>query len=455
MTPAGYAVQQRGRFLAELKKLVSFPSVSAQPRHREDLRACALWLRDRLRAAGLAAELHPTAGHPVLVAKSKPRIAGPTVLVYGHYDVQPPEPLELWRTPPFAPVIKAGKMYGRGTSDNKGQILAHINAVVSYLATATPLPVNVIFCIEGEEEIGSPNLAPFLKRHAAELRADYVVVSDSALWGEDTPAVTYGTRGVIGFEVRVDGPNRDLHSGVFGGSLANPAMVLAQLLAGCVDAAGRVAIRGFYEDVLPLTAWERRQFRRLAFDERAYANQLGVPVLAGEKGFSALERRWARPTLEINGLTSGYQGPGQKTIVPAWASAKITCRLVPNQRPATIAALLRRHLRQHCPPGVRLTVSGEEGAAAFIQSPHSPAAQAAARALTKSFGQEPVFIREGGSLPILPVLQKTLGAEVLLLGLGTTSDNWHSPNEKFDLVHYRKGTAMSIALLTELGGLRL
>jgi acetylornithine deacetylase/succinyl-diaminopimelate desuccinylase-like protein len=451
MTPAQYARTQQPQFLADLNKLLRFPSVSAQPAHRADLLRCAGWLRDYCRQRGLTARLYRTAGHPILVARTPARPDRPTVLIYGHYDVQPPDPLALWHTPPFTPVVRAGKVHARGASDNKGQFFAHVLAVASYLATGTELPVNVIFLIEGEEETGSASLTPFLRAHAKELRADYVVVSDSGMHARGMPAISYGTRGVVALEVRVDGPNRDLHSGVFGGSVANPVLVLAQLLASCVDAHGRVAVPGFYADVKPLTAWERRQWRELRADDRAYARQLGVPALAGEPGFTTTERRWARPTFEINGIFGGYQGPGGKTIVPAWAGAKLTCRLVPRQDPARIARLVRRHLRRQCPRTVRLTVHVENGSAAFLQPPHSRGSAAAGRALTAAFGRAPVFIREGGSLPILPVLQRTLGAEVLLLGLGLADDNWHSPNEKFDLDCFRRGVQMGIALLAELG----
>jgi acetylornithine deacetylase/succinyl-diaminopimelate desuccinylase-like protein len=454
MTPGQFAKREQQRFLDDLKTFVRFPSVSAQPQHKRDLQACAQWLVRHLRDIGLTTKLYPTKGHPVIVART-PHVAGKaTVLVYGHYDVQPPEPLHLWKTPPFEPVVQSGKLFGRGASDNKGQIFVHVKAVESYLATGTALPVNVIFLIEGEEEVGSNNLIPFLKQHGRELRADYVVVSDSGMWAKGVPAVTYGTRGVLAMELRVDGPNRDLHSGVFGGSVANPAMVLAQLLASCVDANGHITVPGFYDAVTPLTKWERRQFAKLPFDERAYAKSLGVPATTGEKGFTTTERRWARPTLEINGIFGGYQGAGGKTIVPAWAGAKITCRLVPDQKATTIARLVQRHLRAQCPKSAKLTVEVENGSEAFLQSPRSPATQAAARAAGKAFDCDPVFIREGGSLPILPLLQKTLGAEVLLLGLGLADDNWHSPNEKFDLENYRRGTAMSIGLLAELGSLR-
>jgi acetylornithine deacetylase/succinyl-diaminopimelate desuccinylase-like protein len=453
MTPSQFARREQQRFLDDLKTFVQFPSVSAQPQHKRDLQACAQWLVRHLRQIGLTTKLYPTKGHPVIVARTPHQVGKATVLVYGHYDVQPPEPLHLWKTPPFEPVVKGGKMFGRGASDNKGQVLAHVKAVESYLATGTELPVNVIFLIEGEEEVGSNNLIPFLKQHGRELRADYVVVSDSAMWAKGVPAVTYGTRGVLAMELRVDGPNRDLHSGVFGGSVANPAMVLAQLLASCVDGNGHIAVPGFYDALAPLTKWERRQFAKLPFNERGYAKSLGVPATTGEKGFTTTERRWARPTLEINGIFGGYQGAGGKTIVPAWAGAKITCRLVPNQKATTIARLVQRHLRAQCPKSVKLTVTVENGSEAFLQSPHSPATQAAARSAGQAFGSAPVFIREGGSLPILPLLQKTLGAEVLLLGLGLADDNWHSPNEKFDLANYQRGTAMSVALLAELGRL--
>ena len=453
MTPGQFARREQTRFLNDLKTFVRYPSVSAQPQHQRDLQACAQWLVRHLRGIGLATTLQPTAGHPIIVART-PLVAGrPTVLVYGHYDVQPPEPLHLWKTPPFEPVVKGGKLFGRGASDNKGQILVHVKAVESYLATGTELPVNVVFLIEGEEETGSANLTPFLKRHARELRGDYVVISDSGMWAKGVPAVTYGTRGVLALELRVDGPNRDLHSGVFGGSIANPALVLAQLLASCVDQQGRVNVPGFYDEVTPLSAWERRQFAALPFDERAYAKSLGVPAPAGERGFTTTERRWARPTFEVNGLFGGYQGAGGKTIVPAWAGAKVTCRLVPRQRATTIARLVQRHLRAQCPRSVKLTVTVENGSGAFLQSPRGAATRAAARAVTRAFGRAPYFIREGGSLPILPVLQRTLGAEVLLLGLGLADDNWHSPNEKMDLANFRRGIAMSVGLLAELGRL--
>ncbi len=328
-----YLSQNRGQFVQQLKSLVRFPSVSMQPERRGDVLACADWLARHFRSLGLDVKLYPTKGNPILVART-PRASNahaPRVLVYGHYDVQPPDPLELWKTPPFEPVERGGKLFGRGTSDNKGQFFAHVKAVEAYRKTRTPLPVNLTFLIEGEEEVGSVSLATFVRRHAKQLSADYVIVSDTSMFSPDHPTLTYATRGIAGLEVRVEGPSRDLHSGVFGGSVANPAMVLSQLLAGCVDATGHITVPGFYAGMKPLAAWERRMWRRLPFDARAYRDFLGVPALAGEKGFTPLEQRWARPTFEINGLTSGYQGSGGKTIVPAWASAKISCRIVPGQ----------------------------------------------------------------------------------------------------------------------------
>jgi acetylornithine deacetylase/succinyl-diaminopimelate desuccinylase-like protein len=448
-----YLSQNRRPFVEQLKALVRFPSVSTQPEHRRDVLNCADWLSRHFRILGLEVKLYPTKGNPILVART-PRIRGPkvpSVLIYGHYDVQPPEPFELWKTSPFEPVERAGKLFGRGASDNKGQFFAHVKAVEAYLKTGTPLPVNVTFLIEGEEEVGSQSLALFVKQRAKQLRADYIIVSDTSMFSKDHPTVTYATRGIAALEVRVDGPSRDLHSGVFGGSVANPAMALAKLLAGCLDPNGHVTVPGFYEDVQPLERWERKQFAALPFDESAYAKFLGVSGLVGEKGYSTLERRWTRPTLEINGISGGYQGPGTKTIVPAWASAKITCRLVPGQEPEKIARLVTKHFQNTCPPSVRLSVEQGHHSAPFYESPRGRGAKAATVALRKAFGRESVFAREGGSLPILDVFKKHLRGEIILVGLGLPDDNWHSPNEKMDLNNFYRGIAMSTELLRELG----
>ncbi len=400
-----YLKRNQARFVAELCDYLRFPSVSAQPQHKKDMRACAGWLVDHCRRIGLDARLCPTAGHPIVVAKTPASAAlrrgkpQPHFMIYGHYDVQPPEPLELWKSPPFAPRIAGRSIYARGSMDNKGQNFAHLKAVEAYLQTGTPLPCDLTFVIEGEEEVGSANLAKFLKTHRAELRCDAVVVSDTDIPSPKHPALAYSLRGIIAFEITLHGPSRDLHSGVFGGSVENPAMALSRLLAQLRDANGRVTIPGFYDDVAPLSAYERKQFARLPIKDRDLQKLLGVKKLFGERGFTPTEQRSARPTFEINGLTSGYQGQGSKTIVPAWARAKITCRLVPNQRPAKIRELVCRHIGKICPPTVRLEIEAGHGAEAYLVSPVSARARAALRALEAAFGCQPVLMREGGSIP--------------------------------------------------------
>jgi acetylornithine deacetylase/succinyl-diaminopimelate desuccinylase-like protein len=447
-----YLKRNQARFVAELCDYLRFPSVSAQPQHKKDLRACAGWLVDHCRHIGLDARLCPTAGHPIVVAKTR-RTKGshkPHFMIYGHYDVQPPEPLDLWKSPPFAPRIVGRSIYARGSMDNKGQNLAHLKAVEAYLQTGTPLPCDLTFVIEGEEEVGSANLAKFLKTQRAELRCDAVVVSDTDMPSPKHPALTYSLRGIIAFEITVRGPSRDLHSGIFGGAVENPAMALARLLAQLRDASGRVTIPGFYDGIVPLSVYERKQFARLPIKDRDLQKLLGVKKLFGERGFTPTEQRSARPTFEINGLTSGYQGQGSKTIVPAWARAKITCRLVPNQRPAKIRELVCRHIEKICPPTVRLEIKAGHGAEAYLVSPRSCEAQAALRALKAAFGCQPVLMREGGSIPIVNDFKKILGADSLLLGLGLPDDNAHSPNEKFNLDCFAKGQAMSAHLWQEL-----
>ena len=449
-----YLKQHQARFVRELAEYVRFASVSAQPKHTPDMLVCAKWVANHCKQIGLEAKIFPTAGHPVVIAKT-PRAKNskkPHYVVYGHYDVQPPEPFDLWKTPPFAARIEGGRMFGRGTSDNKGQNLAHLKAVEAYLKTGTELPCDLTFVIEGEEEVGSDNLAAFLKAHRAELKCGAVVVSDTGLPSVKLPALTSSLRGIAALEVTVHGPSRDLHSGVFGGSLENPAMALCQLLAQLRDKNGRIAIPGFYDDVVPLTAFEKKAMRRLPFDERAYKKFLGVPELFGERGYAPNEQRGTRPTLEINGLTSGYQGEGSKTIVPSWARVKITCRLVPDQDPKKIAKLVHQHLKKICPKTVRLEVEYGHGAVPYAVSPESRPAQAALRALKKAFGHEPVLLREGGSIPVISDFKRILGADALLVGLALPDDNSHSPNEKFDLDVFRKGQLISAYLWQELAG---
>jgi acetylornithine deacetylase/succinyl-diaminopimelate desuccinylase-like protein len=449
-----YLKRNQARFVAELCAFLRFPSVSAQPQHKKDMLACAEWLAEHCRHIGLDARVCPTNGHPIVLAKT-PRTRSPRrphYMVYGHYDVQPPDPLDKWTSPPFEPRIQGRSIFARGTTDNKGQHFAHLKAVEAYLKTGTPLPCDLTFVIEGEEEVGSANLAKFLKSHRRELLCDAVVVSDTGMPDADHPALTYSLRGIIAFEITLHGPSRDLHSGIFGGALDNPAMALSQLLARLRDKDGRVAIPGFYDDVVPLSAYERKQFKRLPITPDELQRLIGVKKLFGESGFTPFEQRSARPTFEINGLTSGYQGAGSKTIVPAWARAKITCRLVPDQRPGHVRKTVCDHLKKICPPTVRLEIEAGHGAEAYLVSPTSAQAQAALRALREAFHREPVLLREGGSIPIVNDFKKVLGADTLLLGLGLPEDNAHSPNEKFDLDCFENGQRMSALLWQELCG---
>ncbi len=452
-----YLRQSQSRFIDELCQYVRFPSVSAQPQHRKDLQACAEWLVKHCQQMGLDARLCATEGNPVVLAKTAPLTAKsrsrPRFVIYGHYDVQPPEPFELWKSPPFEPRIEGRSIFARGATDNKGQHLAHLKAVEAYLKTHTELPCDLVFVLEGEEEVGSKSLASFLKENHGELQCDAIVISDTGMPARNQPALTYALRGITALEVTLHGPARDLHSGIFGGTVDNPAMALCQLLGKLRDKHGRVAIPGFYDDVQPLSAYERRQLNRLRLNPNEYRKFLGVPKLFGERGYKPVEQRSARPTLEINGLTSGYQGEGSKTIVPAWARAKITMRLVPNQTPGRIDKLITQYLRSICPPTVRLELQGGHGAEPYLVSPTSPRAQAALRALKAAFQVEPVLMREGGSIPIVNDFKKILRADALMLGLALPDDNAHSPNEKFDLDCFAKGQLMSVYLWQELSRL--
>ncbi len=447
-----YLKQNQKRFLAEFGDYLRFASVSAQPEHKKDLLACAEWLVAHGRKIGLDARLCPTAGHPIVIAKTprKKNSRRPHFMVYGHYDVQPPEPFELWKTPPFEPRIAGRNIFARGATDNKGQNFAHLKAVEAYLQTGTPLPCDVTFVLEGEEEVGSANLSKFLKSHRAELDCEAVVISDTGMPAPDHPALTYALRGIIAFEIILRGPARDLHSGIFGGAVENPAMALAQLLAKVRDDQGHVKIPGFYDGVAPLSKYEREQIKRYPLKDAQLKKLLGAPQLFGERGFTPTEQRSSRPTFEINGLTSGYQGEGSKTIVPAWARAKITCRLVPNQRPAHVRKIVCAWLKKNCPPTVRLEITAGHGAEAYLVPPTSAPAQAALRALEKAFGARPVLMREGGSIPIVNEFKKILGADSLLLGIGLPDDNAHSPNEKFSLDCFEQGQRMSVYLWQEL-----
>ena len=445
--------------VADLLEFLRFPSVSTDPARAADTRACAGWVAEKLRAIGLEATVHDTPGHPVVLGRSAPhREDRPTVLIYGHYDVQPADPLELWDSPPFEPRTENGVIFARGATDNKGQILAHIRGVQAALEGTTAaglnsaLPVNVIFLVEGEEEIGSPNLEAFLVAHRDELQCDVVAISDTGMVGTGRPTFTYGLRGVAAMEVRVTGPAMDLHSGIFGGAVANPATALARLLATLHTSEGRVAIAGFYDAVRPLEDWEREAWQKLPMSDQALLELTGVPGTFGEDGYTSVERFSARPTAEINGLASGYQGEGSKTIIPAKAMAKLTFRLVPDQEPAQILDLAEAHLRKHCPPGVNLEILRGHSGAPYACDPHSTHGEAAQRALQQTFpGAEPALIREGGSIPIVNTFRKVLGVETLLLGLALPDCRAHSPNENFPLANFFAGIRLNQALLRELG----
>jgi acetylornithine deacetylase/succinyl-diaminopimelate desuccinylase-like protein len=447
-----YIDQNKSRFLDELCQYLRFPSVSAQPNHRGDMAACAQWLVKHCEGIGLKAEICPTAGHPVVIAKT-PRTSRPHYLVYGHYDVQPPEPFELWKSPPFEPRVEGRYLFARGSCDNKGQNLAHFKAVEAYLKTGTELPCDLTFVIEGEEEVGSKNLEGFLKSRRKELACEAVVISDTGMPSVKHPALTYGLRGILACEITLRGPSRDLHSGIFGGTVDNPAIALAQMLAQLRDKNGKVAIPGFYKDVVPLSAYERKQAALFPLNAEQYRKFLGVPKLFGERGYTFVEQRSARPTVEINGLTSGYQGQGSKTIVPSSASAKLTFRLVPDQDPEHIGKILLSHLKKICPPTVKMEFTGGHGAEPYMVSPTSPMAQASLRALKEAFGSEPILMREGGSIPIVTQFKKVLKADSLLLGLALPDGNAHSPNESFNLDCYEKGIRMSALLWQELARL--
>jgi acetylornithine deacetylase/succinyl-diaminopimelate desuccinylase-like protein len=449
-TVQAYLDAQRNRFLAELIEFLRIPTVSAEPSLKAEMVRGAEWVAGQLTRLGLAAEVIPTAGHPLVYAESAPVPGAPVVLVYGHYDVQPPDPLELWTSGPFEPVVRDGNLYARGATDDKGQLFTHIKSVEGWLATAGRLPVQVKFLIEGEEEVGSAALESYIVANAQRLACNAVVISDGGQFAPGMPAITYGLRGIAYYELRVTGPNRDLHSGVYGGSVTNPANALTKILAALIDADGRITIPGFYDDVVALSPQERSQLAALPFDGAAAARELGVDALTGEAGYSTLERRWARPTFDINGLWSGYQGEGSKTVLPAKAGAKFSFRLVPNQRPEKVTEALRTLLDRIKPPGVALELLDLHGAEATLFPLDSPYLEAAARAIEHGFGRRPVYTREGGSIPIVSTFHDALGVDILLLGWGQNDDNAHSPNEKFSLADFHAGIRASAELWQEI-----
>lgn len=441
----------RDQYLEEFFSFLRFPSVSTDRAYAKDVRACADWLVQKLNRIGLEAQLVPTAGHPVVWARNQHRPGRRTVLIYGHYDVQPPDPLELWESPPFEPVLKDGFVFARGATDNKGQILSHILGIEETIASNSELPVNLHLVVEGEEEIGSGNLVPFLKANRDALKCDVVVVSDTGMIAPRTPTISYGLRGVAGLEIRVTGPKIDLHSGIYGGAVANPLAALSRLLASVHDPQGHIAIDGFYDDVVPLQDWERTMWSKLPIDADAEVlKESGARELFGEKGFTTFERIWARPTAEINGIGGGYQGEGTKTVLPSYGFAKLTFRLVPNQNGEEIVNLAKKHFQKHCPAGVSLELISGHSGPWYLTDPNAKFGQAAQQALRNAFGKDPALIREGGSIPIVSDFRAILGAETLLLGLALPGCRAHSPNENFPLENLDAGMRMNKAVLEQL-----
>lgn len=434
-----YQEQHKGRFLEELLALLRIPSISAKSEHKDDMLRCAEAMKQRLLEAGAdKAEIYPTDGHPLVYAEKIIDPAKPTVLVYGHYDVQPPDPLELWKSGPFEPDIRDGKIYARGSCDDKGQVYMHVKALETLVKTGT-LENNIKFCIEGEEEVGSPNLGKFVAAHKELLKADSILISDSAMISMENPSIDIGVRGLSYIEVEVTGPNRDLHSGVYGGAVANPITILAKMIASCHDENNHITIPGFYEDVVEATPEERKLMAAAPYDEQEYKDDLGVQELWGEKGFSTNERTGIRPTLELNGIWGGYQGEGAKTVLPSKATAKISARLVPNQSSEKITAMLLEHFRKIAPPGVTVNAFEHHGGEPYMTPIDSKAYQAAAKAMETTFGKKPIPVRGGGSIPICALFEKELGIKIVFMGFGLDSDNLHSPNEKFNLENFYKG----------------
>ena len=450
-----YLDEHRQRHRHLLFDLLRQPSISTDPAHVNDMRACAEWLAERLRAIGLTrAEVMETGGHPVVYGEWRDAPGAPTVLVYGHYDVQPADPLELWETPPFQPTEREGRVYARGATDDKGQFMTHINAVEALLATAGQLPVNVKFLIEGEEEVGSPHMDAFIEAHRDLLAADVAVVSDSPMFGRGQPSLCYGLRGITYLEISVTTAARDLHSGAYGGAVPNPILALASMLGACKAPDGRITVPGFYDDVAPLTDEERAAMAALPFDEEALKQELGLTALPGEPGYSVRERLWARPTLDAHGVWGGFTGQGSKTVIPNQAHAKLSCRLVPNQDPARVADLIEAHLQSVRPTGAQVVVRRLGLGDPVITPLDHPATRAAARALEVGFGAIPLFTREGGSIPVVATIARLLGAPTILAGFGLPDEPLHAPNEHFDLDNYHNGARTAVALLAELSEAR-
>jgi acetylornithine deacetylase/succinyl-diaminopimelate desuccinylase-like protein len=446
-----YIHANRDRFVTQLREYLAIPSISALPAHQADVRRCAEWTAAEMQRIGLQnVRLVETPGHPIVYADWLGAPGAPTILFYGHYDVQPVDPVELWESPPFEATERDGELYARGAADDKGQVFMHLKAIEAHLEKNGRLPVNIRLIIEGEEEVGSVHLDNFIREHKAQLQADVVVISDSAMFDRGVPSICYALRGLVYFQIDLRGTTGDLHSGVFGGAVANPAMVLAQILAQMKDRSGRIKIPGFYDDVLPLSDEERAAWRTLPFNEKKYRKDLGAPKLAGESGYSVLERVWARPTFEVNGLLSGFTGDGAKTVIPAVAMAKVSMRLVPNQDPDRIGDLFEAWLRKVTPKTVTLTLTRMHGGKPWLARYDSAVARAASRAIEQGFGKAPVFCREGGSIPVVSTFKDELGLPAVLFGVGLPDENAHAPNERIDLGNFHNGILASAILYDEI-----
>ncbi|MBN1211678.1 MAG: dipeptidase [candidate division Zixibacteria bacterium] len=454
MTPFAYLKKTESKRRKDLFTLLSFPTVSAKSEHKKDIAACAEWLKKHLAETGFKSKIYATKGNPIVFAEYFVGKNLPTVLYYGHYDVQPPEPLNLWKTPPFKPQVRAGYIHARGACDDKGQFFAQLKGLEAVIKTTGSLPVNVKFLIEGEEESHSTNLPPFIRKNKKLLKADIVVISDTAQFDKQHPAVTFGLRGIASVEVFVYGPAMDLHSGGFGGAVGNPVNILCGMVGQLHDKSGKIAIPGFYKDCKPISPWVKKQFKKLPYNEAKYKKAIGIPALHGEKNYTTYEKVTGRPTCDVNGITGGYQGEGAKTIIPSMASCKITMRLVPDMKPDDICDKIEKYLKQIAPKSVRVKVNKHGGAKAVEVPVDGPWLEAAGRAIKIGFGKEPVFIKEGGSIPIVIEFKETLGIDSLLVGFGQNDDNIHSPNERFRVVDFERGCKTAAALPFELAKVR-
>ena len=449
-----FLAENDSRIQSELFDFLRIPSVSAKTDHDPDVRRAAEWLCEAIQAAGLQGRVYETPGHPVVVGEWRGAPGAPTVLVYGHYDVQPPEPLELWTSPPFEPTVRKGNIYARGSVDDKGQLFLHVKALEAHLKTRGSLPVNVVLVAEGEEEVGSDHLEEFIKENKDLLACEAVVISDSAMFAPGQPSILSSLRGLAYFEINVRGPSVDLHSGAYGGAVVNPAMALARILSTMHDENGHIAIEGFYDSVEEWSTEVREGMRSLPFDEANFVRETGAPELNGEAGFTTLERLWARPTCEVNGLLSGYTGQGAKTVLPSKAMAKVSCRLVPNQEPKKIIPLMQAHVDKFAPAGVEVTVTYLHGGRPWKAELTGPLYDAARRALATAYEKEPVIVGEGGSIPVVGDFERILGAPVLLVGFGLPGENAHAPDEWMSEENFRIGMRAMAVFWDEYAALR-